>query len=85
MKFGDIYTNGINYWMVTLVPEPPIPCNNPNHIGFYSTRHELRPVVLDKMGNPEYFVGRYDGQIEDIKPSAKLIGRLVFVPLTPPT
>lgn len=78
MKFGEIYTNGINYWMVTYVSKPLELCNNPNHVSFYSNRHELRPVVMRKNGEPSHFVGVYNGQLSDIKPYARLVGKMVF-------
>lgn len=63
MKFGDIYTNGINFWMVTSCREGCKCCGRGEH-------QELRPVVLDDDGNPSHFVGYYNGTVATIKPYA---------------
>lgn len=61
-NFGDIFTNGINYWMVI----------NPSSDG-----EPLRPVVLNKdKTRVMYFVGYYTGGVSSIKPYAKFVGNV---------
>lgn len=74
IRFGDIYTNGINYWMVVAVHGNKCACSCHS----YMRRHEIRPVVLDENSEPAYFVGYYEGQIKDIKPHARLFMRAEF-------
>ena len=71
IRFGDIYTNGINYWMVVSVEKG---CECDCH--FRARNHTLRPVVLDENKRPAYFVGNeYPGQIKDIQPRSWLYSR----------
>ena len=71
IQFGDIYTNGINYWMVvrTFGGKKCEGCGT--QIEPYN--HELGPVVVDKNENPLYFVGHYEGDISTIKPYARFV------------
>lgn len=59
--FGNIYTNGINYWMV---------------IGGTIGNEILRPVVLTKEGKVSHFVGYYNGTVNSIKPRAIYHGNI---------
>ncbi len=73
MKFGDIYTNGINYWMVVYAGKPSCECCKSGGLA-----PSIVSVVL-KDGKPDYTVGYT--KTEDprlIPPTCWLYSRMEF-------
>jgi hypothetical protein len=75
-KFGDIYTNGINHWIVTLAGM--VCC--PQCCAGVQYRVELRPIIFSN-GIPRHIeksqpiIG-----IDSIKPDAHKVGELIINP-----
>ena len=69
-QFGDLYTNGINYYMVISdLGEQRCECGalvSPSDI-------RLRSVVVDDNKIPTHFVGYDEFSVSEIKPYARLV------------
>lgn len=67
-KLGDIYTNGINHWVVTVSYDKKCEC------GKVIGRHvDVNPLLMDENGKP-YAIANYGRtKLNTIKPYAKWV------------
>lgn len=87
MKFGDVWTNDINYWMTVSSGKPPCKCCGA--VGWGGSMISL----LVKDGVPYAFSGYpKDMRTGDIKPYARYVGKMELITYarapkkeTPPT
>ena len=74
VKLGDIYTNGVNFWIVTMaIKTQCLSCGNP-----LADRIQLNPIVAngDFSRGEIWFLDKIITRVEDIKPHAWKVGEI---------